>query len=386
MNFSNICATILFLLSVFPAVLQAQDDADVGNLYLRVSDAGRLTLTPAGASHFARLALDCLQKEYPNKLNQVLESEKSLQSPRELHPAFYGCFDWHSSVHGHWMLVSLLKKYPNLPEETEIRIKLSQNLTAENIAAETDYFAASEKSWERTYGWAWLLKLAEELHTWDDEQGKQWEKNLQPLVKSILLRYETFLSVQKYPIRAGTHSNTAFGLSFAWDYAHTTGAEEFQSMIETQAKKYYIFDHDCPADWEPSGEDFLSACLVEANLMRRILNKRQYNYWFKYFMPKDKILSVAMPAVVSDRRDLKMVHLDGLNLSRVWSMYGILPALTKRKYRKIMLKAAEEHLRLTLPHVATENYEGAHWLASFVVYALAAEQKQAEQDKDSAEP
>ena len=371
--------TVLLLFLCFFSPLFAQEEKE--NPFLTADPNGKLSLTAAGASHFARLALDCVQREYPNKLNQVLDTEKELKTPAVLHPAFYGCFDWHSAVHGHWMLVSLLKKFPDLPEETEIRRKISDNITAENIAVEVDYFAAENKNWERPYGWAWLLKLSEELYTWDDPQGKEWAKNLQPLTDIIRSRYLDFLPVLKYPVRSGQHSNTAFGLSFAWDYAHTTGQGEFQKLIEDRAKNYFIFDHNCPADWEPSGEDFLSSCLEEANLMRRVLNKRQYNYWFKYFLPKDKILSVARPAVVSDRSDPKIVHLDGLNLSRAWCMYGILPAVSKRKYRKILLKAAEEHLRSTLPHIASQNYEGSHWLASFVVYALATEEAE-EMKKD----
>ncbi len=365
--------TVLFLIFCFYAPLFAQEEVD--NPFLTANADGKLRLTAAGASHFARLALDCIQKEYPNKLNQVLDNNEELKTPQDLHPAFYGCFDWHSAVHGHWMLVKLLKKFPHLPEEQEMRDKISDNLTAENIAVEVNYFASESKNWERPYGWAWLLKLAEELHTWDDPQGKLWEQNLQPLTNLIRTRYLDFLPVLKYPVRSGQHSNTAFGLSFAWDYANTTGQGEFQKLIEDRAKNYFVFDHNCPADWEPSGEDFLSPCLEEANLMRRVLNRRQYNYWFKYFLPKDKILSVARPAAVSDRSDPKIVHLDGLNLSRAWNMYGIYPHLSKRKYRKILLRAAERHLRATLPYVASENYEGSHWLASFVVYALATEEE-----------
>ena len=261
-----------------------------------------------------------------------------------------------------------------MPEAKEIRTRIGENITQENILAEVSYIEQESKSWERTYGWAWLLKLAEELYTWEDAQAKKWYNNLMPLTEKVAYKYETFLPILKYPIRSGVHPNTAFGLSFAWDYANTTGAEEFQGMIENRAKKYFIFDHDCPADWEPSGQDFLSSCLEEANLMQRILTKREFKQWFKYFMPKDKILSVARPAIVSDRSDPKIVHLDGLNLSRAWSMYGLLPKMARNKYRKILLKAAEEHLRVTLPNVASENYEGSHWLASFVVYALSVEE------------
>ena len=376
----------LFLTCLFLTFssLFAQEESE--NPFLQLSETGHLALTETGASHFAHLALNCIQKEYPNKLNQVLLDDSQLREPQDLHPAFYGCFDWHSSVHGHWMLVRLLKKFPNMPEADEIRKRIGENISRENILAEVEYIERENKGWERTYGWAWLLKLAEELYTWEDAQGKEWYDNLMPLTEKVAYRYETFLPVLKYPIRSGVHPNTAFGLSFAWDYANTTGAEEFQEMIEDRAKKYFIFDHDCPADWEPSGQDFLSSCLEEANLMQRILTKRQFKQWFKYFMPKDKILSVARPAIVSDRSDPKIVHLDGLNLSRAWSMYGLLPKMARNKYRKILLKAAEEHLRVTLPNIATENYEGAHWLASFVVYALSVEEGQISQNREIIKP
>lgn len=376
MSFRSFYCVLIFIIFLFSTSLLAQEESS--NPFLQTVPSGRSILTKSGASHFARLALDCLQQEYPNKLNQVLSDSSQIQSPKELHPAFYGCFDWHSSVHGHWMLVKLLKQFPHLPEAQEIRNKISQNITTENIAKEVAYLENASKSWERTYGWAWLLKLAEELYSWQDEEGIEWYNTLQPLTEKIAERYENFLPIQPYPIRVGTHSNTAFGLSFAWDYAETTGANEFKEMIGERAKKYFFYDHNCPADWEPSGEDFLSACLEEANLMRRVLTKREYNRWFKYFMPKDKLLSVVRPATVTDRSDPKIVHLDGLNLSRVWSMYGIIPELSKANYRKILLYAAEKHLKATLPHVASQNYEGAHWLASFVVYALSVEEVQQE--------
>ena len=218
------------MLCFFSIGLSAQE-------YYTFGKEGRMTLTKDGASHFAQLALSCLQQEYPNKLNQVLPDESMLQTPKALHPAFYGCFDWHSSVHGHWMLVRLLKQFPDLSEGAEIRQKLAQNLTAENIQAEVAYFEQSSKSWERMYGWAWLLKLSEELHTWKDEEGQRWAQNLQPLADAIKQRYVSFLPVQKYPVRTGVHPNTAFGLSFAWDYASATQDQDFLRLIEVSAKK-----------------------------------------------------------------------------------------------------------------------------------------------------
>ncbi len=343
------------------------------NDFLQTKDNGTLGLTEKGASHLAKLALSCMQKEYPNKLNQVLKDGKALQAPTVLHPAFYGCFDWHSSVHGHWMLVRLLRQFPTMPEVKEIRKKLSENLTAKNIAGEVNYFQNSSKSWERMYGWSWLMKLSEELYLWsDDEDAQTWLKNLQPLTDVIIERYMAFLPIQQYPVRTGVHPNTAFGLSFAWDYANSVGHIELKTLIEERANDYYFSDANCPADWEPSGEDFLSACLEEANLMRRVLSAEEFGTWFAEFLPDDKLESLLTPADVSDRSDPKIVHLDGLNLSRAWCLYGILPQVTNSVKRNQLTQAAKIHLETTIPNVASSHYEGSHWLGSFAVYALSA--------------
>ena len=345
----------------------------MNNPHLSSSTEGRLKLSEAGASHFAKLALSCMQQEYPNKLNQVLKDSLGLQQPAQLHPAFYGCFDWHSAVHGHWMLIRLLKKFPNMPEASEVRKKLNKNLQVKNIAAELAYLKTASKSWERMYGWAWLLKLSEELYTWKDADGKKWFKNLQVLSDAIAEKYLQFLPIQTYPVRTGVHPNTAFGLSFAWDYANTCGKDELKSMIEARARDYYLTDINCPADWEPSGEDFLSACLEEASLMSRVLNKADFNKWFKKFLPQKKLQSLSNPADVSDRSDPKIVHLDGLNLSRAWCFYQIAAKIKSIKKTVEIKKMAKRHLLATIPNIASEHYEGSHWLASFVVYALSFE-------------
>ncbi len=331
---------------------------------------GKLALTQKGASHFAKLALDCMQQEYPNKLNQVLKTEEGLRSPKSLHPAFYGCFDWHSSVHGHWMLVKLLKLFPEMEEAAKIREKLQENLTKENIAAEVEYFKNASKSWERMYGWSWLMKLSEELYTWKDKNGRQWYQNLKPLTDAIAERYLEFLKIQKYPVRTGVHPNTAFGLSFAWDYAQATKHKALLEIIAKRAKDYYLTDENCPSDWEPSGEDFLSACLEEARLMSRILPTETFETWFAKFLPSDKLAALTTPADVSDRSDPKIVHLDGVNLSRAWCLYSIAASLSDKKMRKEMYETSRKHLVATIPNIASEHYEGTHWLASFAVYAL----------------
>ena len=338
-----------------------------------------LSLTPANASHFAQLALKCVSREFPNKPDHVINDQGDLKSPRATHPAFYGCFDWHSSVHGHWMLVRLLRLFPTLPEGAQIRSALNTNLAAANVTAEVTYLnQPNRQSFERTYGWAWLLKLAEELHGWNDEDGRRWFRNLQPLAEALAEKYLSFLPKQTYPIRTGVHPNTAFGLAFAFDYARATGNEKLARLIEERSRTYFGRDVNYPAAWEPGGEDFFSAAVMESDLMRRVLKPAEFARWFQRFLPglsRGQPRSLLAPAIVSDRSDPKLVHLDGLNLSRAWCMRSIASALPARDPRRAILsRAADEHARDALAHVASGNYEGEHWLASFAVYALSTPQ------------
>jgi hypothetical protein len=353
-----------------PSTSLAQETTPV-EMY--TEQAGVPALTVEGASHFARLALDCIPKEYPNKLNQVLTDSERLLSPRVLHPAFYGCLDWHSSVHGHWMLVKLLKEFPGLPERDEILARLEQSLTADNIAAEVRYFDHEWDSWERTYGWAWLLQLALELHTWREPAGRELGNHLAPLVALIRSRYMNFLPRQDYPIRTGVHPNTAFGLSFALDYARVLEDSDFEAALIAAARQYYEHDADCPLSWEPGGEDFLSPCLEEAALMARVLPQKAYRRWLQGFLPQLFEDGALVPARVGDRSDPKIVHLDGLNLSRAWDLYIIASALTDPEKISRLRQLAVRHLDASLPFVASEHYEGSHWLGSFAVYALTRE-------------
>ncbi|MEM6260866.1 MAG: DUF2891 domain-containing protein [Bacteroidota bacterium] len=332
-------------------------------------------LTEEGASHFAKLALSCIQQPYPYKPGHVINEAGDLQEPRRLHPAFYGCYDWHSAVHGHWMLVRLLKLYPEMPEADEIRKALAANLSRSNLLQETAYFhQKNRKSFERTYGWAWLLKLAQEVESWEDPLGQEIAKNLEPLTITIVERYQDFLPRQTYPIRTGVHPNTAFGLAFAWDYAAFRGLTEFQDLLEQTARAYFLEDNDCPASWEPGGSDFLSPCLQEADLMGRVLGPEGFAEWFEHFLPslaKGKAHPLLTPAEVADRSDPQIVHLDGLNLSRAWCMRRISRQLPKKHPAiKKMKEAYEAHIQATLPHIASGDYVGTHWLASFAVYAL----------------
>src|SRR5262249_1475246 len=299
--------------------------------------------------HFAALALKCVTREFPNKPEHVINNSSEVQSPKALHPAFYGCYDWHSSVHGHWMLVRLLKLFPNLPESAQIRNALNANLTEENIKAEVAYMMQpNRQSFERTYGWAWVLKLAEELQSWSsDPEGRQWSDNLMPLAEVIAASYRNFLPKQTYPIRTGVHPNTAFGLAFALDYAKAIGDTKLAALVEERSRNYFAGDANYPAGWEPGGEDFFSPAMMEADLMRRVLKPAAFARWFHRFLPelgqgRPKVLMV--PATVSDRTDPKLVHLDGLNLSRAWCMRGVAAALPANDpVRKLLSRAANAH-------------------------------------------
>jgi hypothetical protein len=334
-----------------------------------------LEITQTQASRFARLALKCVRKEFPNKPEHVMNDVPDVQSPKQLHPAFYGCYDWHSSVHGHWMLVRLLRLFPDLPEAAEIRNALNANLTAENIATEVSYIKQpNRQSFERTYGWAWLLKLAEELHAWSDEDAKVWSRNLQPLANELVNRYLNFLPKQTYPIRTGVHPNTAFGLAFAFDYAASVGEDKLRALVEERSRTYFGNDVNYPAGWEPGGEDFFSPALMEADLMRRVLKADEYQRWLNSFLPelaRGGPKSLMQPAIVTDRSDPKLVHLDGFNLSRAWCMRSIAAALPKNDPpRKVLADLAMLHARSALAHVSSGDYSGEHWLASFAVYFL----------------
>ncbi len=334
-----------------------------------------VTMTQEQASAFARLALKGIRKEYPNKPGHVLNGAADVKGPRALHPAFYGCFDWHSAVHAHWMLVRLLRLFPDLPEKQQARAVLAEHLTAKNVQGEADYFAQPNRaSFERTYGWAWLLKLAEELHSWDDAEAKEWSRNLKPLTDVIVARYLAFLPKQTYPIRTGVHPNTAFGLAFALDYARAVGHEPLRKRIEERSRAYFANDVEAPARWEPDGADFFSPSLMEADLMRRVLPPAEFRAWFHRFLPdvaRGAPKNLLMPAKVTDRADPQLAHLDGLNLSRPWCMRGIAAALPPNDpARKVLAESAERHAEAALGHVATGNYAGEHWLASFATYLL----------------
>ncbi len=302
-----------------------------------------------------------------------MNNADQVRTPKALHPAFYGCYDWHSAVHGHWMLVRLLRLFPDLPEASEIRAVLNRSLTPENIEAEAKYLdEPNRKAFERTYGWGWLLKLSHELHRWNDPDAQRWAANLDPLAQAIVKRYEDFLPRQTYSIRTGVHPNTAFGLALALDYAQGSGLKDFEQMLVERARFYFKKDQNYPAAWEPGGEDFFSPALIEADLMRRVMPSEEFRKWFKRFLPGlRRNTSLLKPARVTDRSDPKLVHLDGLNLSRAWCMLGIARALRANDpIARTLKESAHAHLQASLPEIGSGHYEGEHWLATFAVYAL----------------
>jgi len=332
------------------------------------STAPRLTIEQA--NRFAKLPMKCISQEYPNKLSQTIVGPEELESPKALHPSFYGCFDWHSSVHGHWVLVKLLNDFPDVENKAEIQAKLVESLSKENIEKEIAYLSKKhERSYERTYGWAWYLKLADEIKRSKVEEIKRLDANLTPLTDLIAQRYIEFLPKLNYPIRTGLHPNSAFGMSFAFDYATAYGNAELENAIRTAAKRLYANDRDCPIGWEPSGADFLSPCFEELNLMRRVLTKEEFMEWNHKFFPqlerKDFDLAVGE---VSDRTDGQLVHLDGLNFSRAWVLYGLAKQYPEKYGHLIAI--ADKHVNYSLPSITDSNYEGEHWLASFAIYAL----------------
>lgn len=332
-------------------------------------------LTQGQATAFARLALAGIAREYPNKPADVLEGPVDVRPTREVHPAFYGCYDWHSAVHGHWMLVRLLRRFPGMPLEAEVRAAVAANLTAGNLQAEARSFLRPEaKSFERPYGWAWLLKLAEELHDWDDPQGRQWLDNLQPLVDVIVSRALDYFPKQTYPTRSGVHSNTAFGLAFALDYARAVGHRELEALLVERSTAFFGTDERLPVAWEPGGADFFSPSLMEADLMQRVLSAAAFREWLARALPDVAAggpASLMTPAVVTDRGDPQIVHLDGLNISRAWCMRRIAAAFpTGDPIRRVLDEAAAAHAAAAVPHVTSGDYAGEHWLASFATYLL----------------
>jgi Protein of unknown function (DUF2891) len=354
--------------------------------------AGRLS-QPA-ASRFAALALKCLHQEYPNHISHTLNDATDARPPHELTPAFYGCLDWHSDVHGHWLLVRLLRLYPNAPFAVEARTALNQSFMTDKIDAEASYLrGAGRASFERPYGLAWLLELAAELRRSDDPDARRWSSVLAPLETEVVARLESWLPKLQYPIRFGEHDQTAFAFGLIWDWSGVTHDEQMRKLLSDAAQRFYRHDRNCPLAYEPSGEDFLSPCLAEADFMRRVLDPPTFARWLTAFLPQIPRATAGTaaagappapaapanaahaahawlePGIVTDRSDPKLAHLDGLNLSRAWMLEGIAHGLPPGDARIAALRAAaRRHADAALPAVTGQYYEGGHWLGTFAVY------------------
>ena len=324
-------------------------------------------LEVASVERFAKLALDCAQKEYPNKIAHVLNSDADVKAPRELTPSFYGCYDWHSSVHGHWLLARLARLFPDAPFTAEARRVLRENLSKENIARETEYLrGAGRSSFERPYGLAWLLQLGGELREWDDPLGRELATNLEPLERASVERLSVWLPKLTTPVRSGEHSQSAFALGLMLDWARAAKDDAFERLVAGKIRQFYANDRNCPINYEPSGEDFLSPCIAEADAVRRVMAREEYGAWLRRFLPD---LGSVKPAVVSDPSDPKLAHLDGLNLSRAWMLEGIASALPAKDTRRAQVESlAHAHATRGLAAVTGEHYEGGHWLGSFATY------------------
>jgi hypothetical protein len=331
------------------------------------------SLTPALARTFARVALSHVTQEYPNKLDHVLNKRADLKTPSELHPVFFGSFDWHSCVHGYWLLATLLRLFPEIREAGKIEELLDHQLTPAKVRAEVRYLGQPLRAtFERPYGWAWLLMLSAELNRHASKNGKRWSDALAPLADAFTQRFLDFLPRATYPTRVGTHFNSAFAIALVLEYAEVASNDTLREALVKKARAWYSKDSDCQA-WEPGGDDFLSSALMEAECMRRVLKASDFSGWVDRFLPRLAVREPATlftPAIVSDRTDGKIAHLDGLNLSRAWcwrSIAATWPASDAR--RGIALEAAETHFAASLPHVAGD-YMGAHWLATFALLAL----------------
>lgn len=332
-------------------------------------------LSPEHADRFAAVALGHVRREYPNRLDQTLNGPEDLRAPSDLHPVFFGSYDWHSCVHSYWTLARLLRRFPHAPVAPAIRALFDEQLVPAKVQAERAYLAApAARGFKRPYGWAWLLKLAEELGR--HAEGAHWSAALEPLAEMFAGRFSDFLPIATYPVRVGTHFNTAFGLRMAADYAEARKDAALSALLLQTAERWYGTDADCPAWGEPSGDDFLSSALIEAECLRRLLPPARFRPWLDRFLPRiadREPATLFQPATVTDRSDGKIAHLDGLNLSRAWCWRSLASALPPGDARRARMEdTAAEHLAAALPHIAGD-YMGEHWLATFAVLALEAD-------------
>lgn len=331
-------------------------------------------MTPQQASAFAALPLRALRREYPNHIMHVLNGPQDVGSPRDLHPVFYGCFDWHSAVHGFWLLVRCAQDWPELPQQSDIRELFAELFTQDNLRAELAYFdAPGRTSFERPYGYAWTLALSQALADWSLPEAARWHALLEPLVQGLRARTMRYFGTMTYPIRVGTHYNSAFAMKLALDFARHRSDTAFESAIVDAARRYYLADEGYPTRFEPGGDEFLSGALTEALLVSAVIDPARFADWLERFLPDlEQAQRLLTPAEVSDRGDPKIAHLDGLNLSRAWCLQGIARALPEHhRWQDLLAASAQAHIDASLPQVSNGHYEGEHWLATFGLLALA---------------
>ena len=326
-------------------------------------------------ARFANLALACVHQEYPNKISHVMSSDQDVAPPRELTPVFFGCFDWHSSVHGHWLLVRLLRLHADEVDAKAIEAALNQSFQTEKVAAELNYMSHEQRaSFERPYGVAWFLQLMAELREWDDPRARHWQSVLEPLEQAYVGNMKTWLAKLAYPIRIGEHAQTAFAFALFLDWAEVAGDIDFRQLVTQRSRQFYLDDINCPLAYEPGGQDFLSPCLAEADLMRRVQTSPEYALWLGKFLPQIPVnggLEWLPLASVTDRSDGKLAHLDGLHLSRAWALQGIASSLPDNDARKASVNSmAQKQGSAGLSSVTGEHYEGGHWLGSFATYLV----------------
>jgi len=370
---------ILFPLALLITACGAQAEPQTTSKTLSTHPAHTLAIdpiTPDLAERFSALALTCVHQEFPNKVSRTTDTADEMGRPREIFPAFYGCFDWHSSVHGHWLLVRLLRESSPADWHTDAIAKLDQSLTPENMAGELANFRRPARgSWERPYGWAWLLQLGSELREWDDPKAAEWLAAIAPLEADIVTATKDWLPKLAYPIHLGTHNQSAFSMGLMLDHARTTGDTEFERLLTDKALAFHADQTDCPIAYEPSGEDFLSPCLMTADLMRRVLPQDDFSDWLTAFLPEIRTDTETpdwlAPGIVLDASDGKLVHLDGVNLSRAWNLANIARALPADDPRRASLLASSaQHREVGIAAVSDEHYSGSHWLASFATYLV----------------
>lgn len=334
-----------------------------------------IKLDQTQAATFVRIALAGIDREYPNKPSMVLRGPEDLKPPRSDHPVFYGHFDWHSSVHGHWMLLRLLRLDPQAGFAPEIRRVLNRRFTHDALEKEAEWFKIKEnRSFERMYGWAWVFRLSQELHDWDDPDAKRWAAAFEPLVRELVSLTRDYLPKLDWPVRCGVHPESSFALTQILDWAKATGDRELEKLVLSKARQFYAADRDYPVHYEPSGNDFFSPCLNVADLMRRVLPPAEFRAWLTAYLPglmEGNAGNLLEPVRVSDPSDGHLIHLAGLNLSRAWTMTGISSSLAPDDPRRTVLqRAAEAHAKAGLALVESGHFEGEHWLASFAVYLL----------------